>query len=62
MSKSYLIKTTEDLIDIYTNALRHYINGRMGTKESHIEDFVVEAAGFAECFYSIVQALPKDTK
>jgi hypothetical protein len=49
-------------MDIYTNALRHYIAGRIGTKESHIEDFAVEAASFAECFYSIIQALPKDNR
>jgi 5-formaminoimidazole-4-carboxamide-1-beta-D-ribofuranosyl 5'-monophosphate synthetase len=60
MAKNYLIKSTEDLLDIYSNALQHYITGRIGTKEAHIEDFVIEAASFAECFYSIVQALPKD--
>jgi hypothetical protein len=62
MSKSYLIKSTEDLMEIYTNTLGHYIAGRIGTKESHMEDFVIEAASFAECFYSIIQALPKDNR
>jgi predicted RecB family endonuclease len=62
MAKSYLIKSTEDLMEIYTNALEHYVAGRIGTKESHIEDFAIEAASFAECFYSIIQALPKDNR
>jgi hypothetical protein len=62
MAKSYLIKSTEDLMDIYTNALGHYIAGRIGTKKSHIEDFAIEAASFAECFYSIIQALPRDNR
>ena len=60
MSKSYLIKSTEDLLDIYTNALKHYIVGRIGTDKSHLEDFAVEASSFAECFYSIAQAFSKD--
>lgn len=62
MSKSYLIKSTEDLLDIYMGALQHYIAGRIGTKDAHIEDFAIEAASFAECFYSIIQALPKDNR
>jgi len=26
----------------------------------HMEDFAVEAANFAECFYATMTALPKD--
>lgn len=60
MSKNYLIRPTEELLDIYINALQHYIVGRIGTKTCHVEDFAIELANFTECFYSTIQALPKD--
>ena len=58
--KSYFIKSTDELTEIYVKGLRHYVKNRLGETEMHMEDFAVEAANFAECFYATIQALPKD--
>ena len=60
MAKNYLIRPTEELTEIYIVALRHYITNRLKKTNSHMEDFAVEVANFAECFYATIQALPKD--
>lgn len=59
--KSYFIKSTDELTDIYINGLRHYIGNRLNKTEMHMEDFAVEVSNFTECFYSTIQALPKDS-
>lgn len=58
--KSYFIKSTEELTEIYIAGLRHYVKSRLGENEMHMEDFAVEAANFAECFYATIVSLPKD--
>jgi hypothetical protein len=60
--KSYFIKSTDELTEIYVKGLRHYAKNRLGETEMHMEDFAVEAANFAECFYATIQALPSDTR
>ena len=60
MAKSYFIKSTDELTEIYITGLKHYIHNRLSKSEMHMEDFAVEAANFAECFYATIQALPED--
>jgi hypothetical protein len=60
--KSYFIKSTDELTEIYVKGLRHYVKNRLGETEMHMEDFSVEAANFAECFYATIQALPNDNR
>ena len=55
----YLIRPTEELLEIYNNALRYYVENRLDSNSMHIEDFAVEVASFSECFYATIQALPK---
>jgi hypothetical protein len=59
-SKSYFIKSTDELTEIYIKGLKAYVKNRLGETEMHMEDFAVEAANFAECFYATITALPKD--
>lgn len=59
-AKSYFIKSTDELTEIYIKGLNTYVKNRLGETEMHMEDFAVEAANFAECFYSTITALPKD--
>jgi hypothetical protein len=56
---TYLIRSTEQLLEIYNNALRYYVENRLGSDKMHMEDFAVEVASFSECFYATIQALPK---
>lgn len=60
--KSYFIKSTDELTEIYVKGLRHYVKNRLGETEMHMEDFAVETANFAECFYATIQALPNDNR
>ena len=60
VTKSYFIKSTDELTDIFVRGLRTYVKNRLGETEMHMEDFAVEAANFAECFYATMTALPKD--
>jgi hypothetical protein len=60
MAKSYFIKSTDELTDIYVKALKAYVENRLGETEMHMEDFAVEAANFAECFYATILALPRE--
>jgi hypothetical protein len=57
---NYLMRPVEELVEVYSNALRYYVENRIKSKDMHIEDFAVEVANFAECFYATIQALPKD--
>jgi hypothetical protein len=50
-------KTTEELLEIYHNALSKYIKTRITSEKSHIVDFAVEVSNFSECFYFTVEAL-----
>lgn len=59
-AKSYFIKSTDELTEIFVKGLRAYVKNRLGETEMHMEDFAVEAANFAECFYATMTALPKD--
>lgn len=59
-TKSYFIKSTDELTEIFVKGLRTYVKNRLGETEMHMEDFAVEAANFAECFYATMTALPKD--
>ena len=54
------MRPVEELVEVYSNALRYYVENRIKSKDMHIEDFAVEVANFAECFYATIQALPKD--
>ena len=56
---TYLIRPTEQLLEIYNNALRYYVENRLDSGKMHMEDFAVEVASFSECFYATIQALPK---
>ncbi len=58
-TNNYLVRPVEELIELYSNALRHYVDNRIKDKTMHIEDFAVEIANFTECFYSTIQALPQ---
>jgi hypothetical protein len=60
MAKSYFIKSTDELTEIYVKALKTYVENRLGETEMHLEDFAVEAANFAECFYATILALPRE--
>jgi hypothetical protein len=60
MAKSYFIKSTDELTEIYIKALKAYVENRLGETEMHMEDFAVEAANFAECFYATILALPRE--
>jgi hypothetical protein len=60
MAKSYFIKSTDELTEIYIKALKAYVENRLGETEMHLEDFAVEAANFAECFYATILALPRE--
>jgi hypothetical protein len=60
MSNSYFIKSTDELTSIYVEALNIYIKNRIGETTMHMEDFSIEVANFAECFYATMLALPKD--
>jgi hypothetical protein len=60
MAKSYFIKSTDELTEIYVKALKAYVENRLGETEMHLEDFAVEAANFAECFYATILALPRE--
>ncbi len=59
-AKSYFIKSTDELTEIFVKGLRAYVKNRLGETEMHMEDFATEAANFAECFYATMTALPKD--
>jgi len=58
--KSYFFKSTDELTQIYIRGFETYVKNRMGKNEMHMEDFAVEAANFAECFYATISALPRD--
>lgn len=60
MKGNYLRKPVEELLDIYSNAVRYYVENRITPGDMHIEDFATEIANFSECFYATIQALPKD--
>jgi hypothetical protein len=60
MDKSYLIKSTDELTEIYVLALNTYVKNRLGETKMHMEDFAVEAANFAECFYATVTSLSRE--
>jgi hypothetical protein len=60
MAKSYFIKSTDELTEIYVKALKTYVENRLGETEMHLEDFAVESANFAECFYATILALPRE--
>jgi 5-formaminoimidazole-4-carboxamide-1-beta-D-ribofuranosyl 5'-monophosphate synthetase len=62
VKKGYFFKSTDELTEIYIKGLRHYVKNRLGETEMHMEDFAVEAANFAECFYATIQALPSDNR
>jgi hypothetical protein len=58
--KSYFIKSTDELTQIYIKGLESYVKNRLGKTEMHMEDFAVEVSNFSECFYATIVALPKD--
>jgi hypothetical protein len=58
--KSYFFKSTDELTQIYIRGFETYVKNRIGKNEMHMEDFAVEAANFAECFYATISALPRD--